>query len=457
MSVVVELPWTGERLVPQLVGDIAHEHLHRYALAVALANGKEILDLACGEGYGANLLAQVAREVIGVDSDEAAVEHARQAYPAGNLRFDVGTCDAVPLPAGSVDLVVSFETIEHHARHREMMAEIRRVLRPGGALIISTPDRREYSELPGYTNPFHIRELSRAEFADLLAAAFEHTVVYGQRMYCGSVVAPLDDRPTPFATHCGGFTAATSAVGLSRARYLIGLAWDGEAAPVLAASLFEGDGLLTEVQRQTATLAVEVDRLTAAVADRDAVLRRLRAAITADGGAPDSVADPSANGTGTVERLAREHVSVLERLAGRIEALPATGASLDELAALRDDVRYWRLVCRARRAADAAIPIGATIAVVTRGDDRLLDLSGRRAWHFPRAEDGGYAGQYPADDAAAVAHLEALRALGAEYLLVPTFGLWWLNDYPEFGCHVKRNYQTVYSKADECVIFKLKK
>jgi SAM-dependent methyltransferase len=452
--VVPDLAWTGERLVPQVGGDIAYEHLHRYAVAADMAHGKVVLDLACGEGYGANLLARVASEVIGIDADAGAVEHARLAYRADNLRFDVGACAAVPIPTASVDLVVSFETIEHHTQHQEMMAEIRRVLRPGGLLIISTPDRREYSELPQYRNSFHVRELSRAEFGDLLAGAFEHSVVYGQRMSSGTVIAPLDDRPVAFVSHRGGFGGGVAVPGLSRAMYLIGLAWDGHATPALPASLFEGDGIPTGEQARAAALAAEVERLTAAVADRDAALHRLKAAILGETGS--NASSPSANGTSAAERLAREHVAILESLAARVEALPASAPRPEELAWLRDQVWYWRLICRIRQAAGTVIPNGATVAVVTRGDDRLLDLGNRRAWHFPRATNGEYAGCYPTDDAGAIAHLEALRAEGAEYFLIPGNGLWWLTDYAEFGHHVRGNYEAVYRNADECLIFNLK-
>src|SRR2546421_2318665 len=163
-----DLPWTGERYVPSLAGDIAHEHLHRYALAARLAADKVVLDVASGEGYGSALLARTARAVIGVDIDPAAVAHAGQAYPRSNLTFRVGTCWGLPVPDGSVDLVVSFETLEHHDRHVEMMVEVRRVLRPDGAFICSTPDRVAYSDLPGYKNPYHVRELTAAQFDELL-------------------------------------------------------------------------------------------------------------------------------------------------------------------------------------------------------------------------------------------------------------------------------------------------
>src|SRR4051812_36604484 len=96
-----DLPWTGERYVPSLAGDIAYEHLHRYALAAQLAAGKVVLDVASGEGYGSALLARTGRAVIGIDIDPGTVAHASQAYPGRNLTFRVGSCWDLPVPDGS--------------------------------------------------------------------------------------------------------------------------------------------------------------------------------------------------------------------------------------------------------------------------------------------------------------------------------------------------------------------
>lgn len=91
------LPWTGERYLPEVVGDIRLEHLHRYLLARELVQGKDILDIACGEGYGSRLLAEVAKSVIGMDISQEAVAHARTCYLADNLHFAQGDCARIPL------------------------------------------------------------------------------------------------------------------------------------------------------------------------------------------------------------------------------------------------------------------------------------------------------------------------------------------------------------------------
>src|SRR5208282_1491457 len=140
-----QLPWTGERYVPQVTGEIQLEHVHRYLLAREYAKDKDVLDIASGEGFGSAILASAARNVVGVDIAAEAVRHATVRYQRDNVQFRQGSCAEIPLANNSIDLVISFETIEHLDEHKAMMAEIKRVLRPEGVLIISSPDKKEYS------------------------------------------------------------------------------------------------------------------------------------------------------------------------------------------------------------------------------------------------------------------------------------------------------------------------
>src|SRR5688572_7250055 len=148
MSIPAELEFTGERFVPGVPGEIVYEHVHRYAFARRLATGRRVLDAACGEGYGSALLAQVAVDVIGVDVDGATIAHARSTYPARNLTFTEASVTSIPVASGSIDLVVSFETIEHLKASDQplMLAEFARVLAPEGVLLVSSPNRPEYSD-----------------------------------------------------------------------------------------------------------------------------------------------------------------------------------------------------------------------------------------------------------------------------------------------------------------------
>lgn len=183
-----DLDWTGERLVtsvPDLHGTV--EHLHRYALAMSLAKGKSVLDIACGEGYGSNILSQVAEKVAGVDISEESVNHAQKKYKSRNLSFKVGSTSQIPFPDGSFDLVVSFETLEHHDEHQQMMNEIKRVLTPTGVLIISSPEKSIY-KLRDPDNPYHIKELTLNEFTSLLNANFNNANIFDQRFVFGSLI-----------------------------------------------------------------------------------------------------------------------------------------------------------------------------------------------------------------------------------------------------------------------------
>src|SRR3954471_2687675 len=109
-----DLEFTGERYLPGTVGEIAHEHWHRYAFARTFVGGRRVLDAACGEGYGSALLATAAVHVTGVDIDARTLAHARAAYAGRvNVDFIEGSATMLPLPDASVDVVVSFETIEH--------------------------------------------------------------------------------------------------------------------------------------------------------------------------------------------------------------------------------------------------------------------------------------------------------------------------------------------------------
>ena len=117
---------------------------------------------------------------------------------------------------------------------------------------------------------------------------------------------------------------------------------------------------------------------------------------------------------------------------------------------------YMQLVARVRQVVRQAVPPGATIAVVSKGDEQLLKLEGLQAWHFPRRDDGVYAGHHPADSAAAIAHLEKIRDKGADYFLLPQTAFWWLDHYREFGDHLGARCRLVVRQEDACIIYALR-
>ena len=182
--------WTGERLETYVYSNTAVEHLHRYAMAIELVKDKKVLDIACGEGYGTHLISRYAKKIIGVDIDENVIKDAKAKYKIANLEFKVGRVEALPIEDNSVDVVISFETLEHHEKHVEMLLEIKRVLSVNGIIIISTPDKKYYSDIPNYKNPFHIKELYGAEFRELVKSHFKYTQFYLQNIFKGSLILP---------------------------------------------------------------------------------------------------------------------------------------------------------------------------------------------------------------------------------------------------------------------------
>ena len=228
-----------ERLSPGTVSMSSVEHLHRYALAAEICGGKDVLDIASGEGYGSNLLAQTAKTVAGVDISAEAIDQAKAKYIRPNLRFFQGAADAIPLGDSSIDVVVSFETLEHHDKHEEMLAEIKRILRPNGLLVISTPDKRFYSDIPQYKNEFHVKELYTDEFRALLSKFFSRHRLQFQISSYGTLVVP-EGGARSFLYHRGDFQSCTSVESLAEHEYNIAVASDGE-LPDLGASFFEGN------------------------------------------------------------------------------------------------------------------------------------------------------------------------------------------------------------------------
>ena len=189
-----DLPLTGERTVP----GIPHEnywfrrHEAAYKWAAPYVRRANVLEIGCGEGYGTDLLARRARHVIGVDYDPVTVAHAARSYPAA--RFVRANLAALPIATGSMDVVAALQVVEHVWDHAQFVRECARVLRPGGVLLATTPNRLTFS--PGTSrprNPFHTWEFTSAELTTLLQTG-GFVVEHALGLHAGPRLGALDER-----------------------------------------------------------------------------------------------------------------------------------------------------------------------------------------------------------------------------------------------------------------------
>jgi GT2 family glycosyltransferase/SAM-dependent methyltransferase len=278
------LAFSGERMTSDISGQIEVEHSHRYLLARDFCRGRDVLDVAAGEGYGTALLSQVARSATGVEIDESSVLVARREFSRSNLTFMQGDACALQLSDASFDVVVSFETLEHLSDQTKFLSEITRVLRPGGLFIVSTPDRNVYSPVGHEPNPFHAHELTRFEFSKVLFDRFEYVEIFAQRPIIGSAI--LGDRsicaPRVFERRGSDYVEGND--DLPRAPYLVGFA-SNAVLPTLPNSLYlHRSDLDTDPQerdsaeRRALSLSEDVSELRRQLAEANAAIGDAEAA-----------------------------------------------------------------------------------------------------------------------------------------------------------------------------------
>ena len=362
------MDFTGERFVPQVEGDIRLEHMHRYLAARRLVYGKRVLDIACGEGYGSDLLAKAAATVIGVDIDEGSIEHARQTYTRSNVRFLRGDVVAIPLGDASVDVVVSFETIEHLTDHRGMMLEIKRVLAPDGVLVLSSPDRREYSDVPHYKNPFHLRELYQSELTALLGEHFQNHTLYGQRVHYASVVAPVDGRPASIIGYRDDADAGVvEGTGLPNPVYFVAVASDGR-LPELPAGVFIPR--IPPYMRDISFLSSELESQQRLVAEAEARETSLRGEMDQRGQRVDELAAQLHEATIKAEELELTRASMQGEMDQRGQRVDELALRLRESISKENELRQQVAMLLASRSWRATAPlrsVGLGVRKVKRG------------------------------------------------------------------------------------------
>ncbi len=177
----IKLKFTGERMIPEENKGAAfyYEHLLRYLFASQLVKNKIVLDVACGSGYGCYILSKYgkAKRVIGIDISENSLQYAKEKYSLPNIIFKKDDAEILDsIKDKSIDIVVSFELIEHLKNQDKFLTQIKRVIKDKGIFIVSTPNKYTYP--PG--NPFHTKELYPEEFKILLSTYFKKVKFYHQ-------------------------------------------------------------------------------------------------------------------------------------------------------------------------------------------------------------------------------------------------------------------------------------
>ena len=167
-----------ERIVPEEENYKTYqEHIHRYIFASNFCKDKIVLDVACGAGYGSHyLMKNSAKSVIGVDISEDAIAYAKTHYTNQKIEFIVGDGTKLPFSANSLEVIVSFETIEHITEYEKYLSECKRVLTKGGVFICSTPNKM----CENISDQYHIREFYLDEFYEMMNENFREAELYAQ-------------------------------------------------------------------------------------------------------------------------------------------------------------------------------------------------------------------------------------------------------------------------------------
>jgi O-antigen biosynthesis protein len=406
-----------ERFEPaSMSGDLIDaEHQARYRLALPFVAGRRVLDAGCGVGWGSALLAAAgATDVIGVDIAPEAIRASRDSCPSG--RFLVGDLGRLPLAADSVDVVVCLETLEHTSDVACTLVELRRVLRPDGVLVVSSPNPAVYPA----GNPFHVRELRPEELLAEVQARFGPSQLWRQHLMVSSLLYPdaavvdgelrvrarsvsaLRPGHDPYSVVVAGaaggdegvlmvapshqldaLSTLTAAVHeereairvdherilAERERLLAEHASAQVRAEELARSAEAAHGQLGAADVALRQLTAERDSAEAALAEE----RIATAAVRADAEARLAAAQAAADAAGTrgeealgrarrSEQMARDQGADLDRLRSRLARLTA-----ERDQAMVDAVRAEQLAAR----------IGAPRAADEDGDDRMTVLTDR--------------------------------------------------------------------------------
>jgi 2-polyprenyl-3-methyl-5-hydroxy-6-metoxy-1,4-benzoquinol methylase len=426
---------------------------------------KRVLELGCATGYMSRVFRDRECQVVAVEIDPKAAERAS----AFCERVIVGDLDQIDLAQelgeDRFDVVVAADVLEHLKDPLSTLLTVKGYLRPDGYIVASIPNVAHGSvRLALLGGQFPYSELGLLDRTHL-------------RFYTRETMEKLFEDAGFVITH---FERQEQKIDASEVLY------DKTAIPVsLLEALSQDPKALTyqfivvvyPIPR--ATLGLIQHRIRELTEEKEAAWREtaeLRQAVKKQTEQLDSLAARVELMSSREEDLRTMLLDAHDQLLWRDEEIRAALHDLqDTLAALQQNTsntrtvdqsvvpskrlgyqEYQQLIDRIREVVRSTLPPDTTVVVVSKGDNELLKLEGRRAWHFPQREDGVYAGYYPADSAAAIAHLEALRAKGGQFLLFPQTAFWWLEHYAEFKQHLESHYRVVVRQEDTCLIFALR-
>ena len=199
---------------------MAIEHYQRYQFARELVKGKLVLDAACGDGYGSSILAETAEKVYGLDLDVDVVKTANQKYGKNHLEYVAGSVASLPFQDAMFDVVISFETIEHVDKETQekFLEEIKRVLKPDGIMIMSTPNKAIYTDLVKGENKFHVKEFYAQEFVTFIERKFANVEYICQYPSVGYFLTKEKQE----------ISVSNPTIQMDHCRYVIAIASDGK-------------------------------------------------------------------------------------------------------------------------------------------------------------------------------------------------------------------------------------
>ncbi len=261
---------TGERMIPEYHNQRTFyvEHMARYFFACQFVKDKTVLDIACGSGYGTKLLADAgAQTVIGVDNACEAVDYAKKWYNADTIQFILGDALQIPIADHSIDVIVSFETIEHVTAPETFLQECKRVLTPDGLLIASTPNKGTYPS----GNQFHVKEFTFREYNDLLKPYFRNTKIVFQNNWFASAL--LESAPAMNARVAkeqdNMFIANIDPSTAHASLYLVNISCDGPLPSEMRL------GSILSVDHEGQGLQKRFETASVALQNRDALVREM--------------------------------------------------------------------------------------------------------------------------------------------------------------------------------------